>query len=144
MTVMFFGSRQCSFDTESGYFRVAKRAQRSWVRCRVDVESVLPVGVDVPIPRGREVRDVDIGDRDALATESRDHFVHVDGVPGDDRIDDEIEAARLVRLLLLVTATHLALVCEEEVVPQCVKGFALVDLRADPPTVVLAVDVAEK
>ena len=60
---------------------------------------------------------------------------HVDRVPGDHGIGQQVQAPRLVRLLLLLLPPDRALVGEEQELPQGVQGLALVELGVDPPAV---------
>src|ERR1700724_2405207 len=68
---------------------------------------------------------------------------HVGGVPGDDGVGDQGEAARLVRLMLMLPTAHPALATEEEEAPQGVEALPPVELPADAPAVVLTLEVAQ-
>ncbi len=65
----------------------------------------------------------DVGADAPLSPQLFDGGVHVEGVPGDDSVRDEVQAEDLVGLLISLTALDLALVSEEQEAPECVEGL---------------------
>lgn len=66
----------------------------------------------------------------ALLTELFDCFIHVNGVPDNDDVGDQVEASDLILELLIALASHLSLVSEEQVCPQRMDSLQLIELSA--------------
>ena len=73
----------------------------------------------------------------------RQRRVHVDGIPIDDRIGEQVQASCLVRLLGELLAADLAFPGEEEESPEHVNRLALVELNCDPPAILLVLEVSK-
>jgi hypothetical protein len=56
----------------------------------------------------------------------------VDGVPGEDRVDDDGQAERLLGLLLRGCDAGRGFICVEDRAPESVELLAFVELAADP------------
>ena len=54
------------------------------------LESVLTVGIDVPVEGRRQMAEIDVAADPPLGPQPFDGGVHVDGVPGDDGIRDQV------------------------------------------------------
>jgi len=89
------------------------------------------------------VRDVLVTHRAPLAPELIYRRRHVQRVPGDDGVGEEVQASRLVRLGILLLPADLPLVGEEEELAKRMEGLALVELPVDPPAVLLALEVVK-
>ena len=97
-----------------------------------EVEGVVAVEVDVLVSERRDP--LDLAGRDELAggEELVEDALDVDGVPGDDRVDDDRQAQRLVGLLLGRALADVAFVGVEDGAAERVQLLALVELAADP------------
>ena len=80
--------------------------------------------------------EIDVATDPPLGPQPFNGGVHVDGVPGDDGIRDQVEAEDLIRLLICLTALYLPFVSEEQEAAQCVEGFSLVQLAVDSTTII--------
>ena len=74
----------------------------------------------MPIEGGRQVAEFDVSVDPPLRSELFYGGIHVDGVPGDNGVCDQVEAEGLVRLLIGLAALHLALAGEEQEATECV------------------------
>ena len=84
-----------------------------------------------------------VGD-EAFDCEVRDRSVDVDGVPDDDGVGDEVQAERLVGLVLWSAVPDLGCVGEEDELTQSVEGFSLVELASDSAPVGFVFEVVEQ
>ena len=73
----------------------------------MEVEAVAPVGIDVLVEGGRQVNEVVVADRVTLPAQLVDGRRHVDGVPGDHGVRDQVEAGGLVGLVVEMTPAQL-------------------------------------
>ncbi len=92
--------------------------------------------------RRREVRQVLVTDGDTASSQHVECFGHVDGVPRAHCAGGEIEAECLDRLVLVLCPADLALVREEEEPSEVVQRLTLVQLDADPPSILRAIQAA--
>ena len=65
------------------------QGSETW-RSTLDLESVLTVGIDVPVEGRRQMAEIDVAADPPLGPQPFDGSVHVDGVPGDDGIRDQV------------------------------------------------------
>ena len=93
---------------------VLKRTQSHPRPCRFDIELVLAVSMNVSEPNGPQMGQVFFLHRIALRLNGLQSSLHVDGVPHDDRVRQEIEASRLVGLTVLILLTHHPFAGKEE------------------------------
>jgi hypothetical protein len=92
----------------------------------------------------RERGDVlDLAGRDQLArgAELVEDALRVHGVPGDDRVDDDRQAERLLALLFRCPLTDVALVGVEDRAAERVELLAFVQLPPDPGAELVCLDV---
>ena len=71
----------------------------------------------------------------AFRAELLNRRCHVDRVPGDHGVREQIETPRLIGLLLLLFATNRAFASKEEELAQRMQGFPFIELRVDTTTV---------
>jgi hypothetical protein len=100
----------------------------------VDVERVGAVEVDVVMLGWRQVRDDLVGDLDAVCPQRVDRVAEIGGGPQHAAIGDQGEAQCLIDLVIEMTSSDVALMREEQVTPQRMQTFALVELTAYPAT----------
>ena len=60
--------------------------------------------------------------------------LHVDGIPHDDRVRQQIQTSCLIGLALLIFLPHHSFAGKEEKLPQIMELFPFVELRMDTPT----------
>jgi hypothetical protein len=121
---------------------LSERAKSTPRQAAFDVETVLAIRIGMSSERRREVRQVFVTDRDTVSSQHVECFGHVDGVPRDHCVGDEIEAECLHRLVLVFCPTDLAFVREEEEPTEVVQRLALVELDADSPSILRAIEAA--
>jgi hypothetical protein len=68
---------------------------------------------------------------------------HVDCIPRDHRVGQEVQAGRLVHLLLLLLPPDLAPIGEEQELPQRVQRLPLVELGVDPASELPALQIPQ-
>lgn len=104
-------------------------ARRVGRAVRVDV--VAAVDEDVVGDRRGEPRELLVADRAAVGAHLLDDLVHVERVPGDDRVCDERERGGLGGLAVQVGDGDAAFAAVEDTVVERVEAFVLVELAAD-------------
>jgi hypothetical protein len=72
-----------------------------------------------------------------------DGFPHIHGLPHDHRIRHEIQTGRLIELIIGMTCADRRFIGHEQIPPQCVQGFALVQLLTDLATVFLTAQIPQ-
>ncbi len=72
----------------------------------------------------REPGDILVTDIESLAAESVECSIHIDGVPQDDRIDDQAEGAELILLAFAVALAQLAALAVEDDASKLVAPFS--------------------
>lgn len=97
-----------------------------------EVEGIVAVEVDVPAGQRRDVLDLAAGDQLAGAAQVIESVLGVDGVPGDDRVDDDREAERLLALLLGGALSDVAFVGVEDRPSKGMELLAFVELPSGP------------
>ena len=58
------------------------------------------------------------------------NLIDVDGIPNDDRIDDQVQSANLMEQLLILLRAQLRLIGKEQVSAQTMQCLALIELSA--------------
>jgi hypothetical protein len=96
------------------------------VGSRGEVEGVVAVEMDVLVGEQRDVLDLAGRDQLAASAELVEDALGVDGVPDDDRVDDDREAERLLALLLGGPLANVAFVGVEDRAAKRVELLALV------------------
>jgi hypothetical protein len=89
------------------------------------------VEVDVLARERGDVLDLAAGDHLAAGAEFVEDALHVNGVPCDDRVDDNREAERLLALLIRGALADVAFVGVEDLATEGVELLAFVQLPAD-------------
>ena len=69
--------------------------------------------------------------------------LHVDGVPNNHRVGQQIQTSCLIGLAVLIFLTHHAFAGKEEKLPQIMKLFAFVELRMDTPAQGFIFEIAQ-
>ena len=72
-----------------------------------------------------------------------DGFPHIHGIPHDHSIRHESQTGRLIELIFGMTCADLRFIGHEQLPPQCVQGFALVQLLTDLATVCLTAQIPQ-
>ena len=86
----------------------------------------------------RQVAQVEVPSEDSFGPQLSQRCIHVDCIPGHDRVGHQVQAEDLIRLLLSLAPPDFALVGEEEEAAQGVQRFTFVQLSLDPAAVVFA------
>jgi len=71
------------------------------------------------------------------------HRLHIHGIPENDRVHHQIQAACLVNLLFFQVASNFALIGKMDKLPQIVDLLALIELQIDLTTKDWVLDVAQ-
>ena len=96
-----------------------------------EVEWVVAVGVDVLVGERGDVLDLAGCDQFAGGAEVVEDAAGVDGVPDDDRVDDDREAERLLGLLVRRALSDVAFAGVEDRPAERVRLLAFVELATD-------------
>ncbi len=101
------------------------------------------MNIDMLKSHWRKLRQVVFSDHPALLLEVVNGGLHIDRVPGNDGIDDEVEAVGLVKVVIGIFLADAAPVGREQVGAQGVEFLAFVELSANLPPVGFALDITQ-
>ena len=111
---------------------------------RFDIELRLAVAVNVSEPNGPKMGQVFFLHRIAFLLEGIEGSLHRENVPNDDRVRQQIQAARLMSLALLILLPHHPFASKEEKCPQIMEVFAFVELCMDTSAQGVVFEIVQK
>src|SRR5216117_475132 len=94
----------------------------------INGESIFPIGIHILEARGREMGQIVLLHGVAFSAELIQRRLHLHGIPDDNRVCNKIETSCLVGLSFFLFTTNHAFIRHKEKVPECVKGFAFIEL----------------
>src|SRR5215510_13002662 len=99
--------------------------------------------MNVSEPNGPKMGQVFFLYRISFLLNSIQSGLHVDGVPHDDSVRQEIQTSRLIGLAILILLTHHSFAGKKEKLPQIMELFTFVELRMDTPAQGFIFEIAQ-
>jgi len=95
------------------------------------------------ITRWGKVLHISLFDLVTFSFQLFDGFPQIHGIPHDHGIRHEIQTGRLIELIFGMTFANLPFIGDEQVLPERVQGFALIELLTDLATILLTAQIPQ-